>query len=192
MSTLADVETQAQEARDLLRGGLGPAYVEGSGALEGAAAFIMGAVPKSVDAARREAFSGTRGLILRELMGFAGLDEDNAWMTNILKFRPVGNRVPEATTIDAFKTSLNTEWRAVGSPRLIIPIGNIATGVILGTAVPVVSLFGKRKTIRSKDGTIREVWPMVDPIHGISAPVEVQYVIEKDWERLGEWRKANG
>jgi DNA polymerase len=172
---------------------LGNVYVPGEGG-NAPIAFIIGEAPGAQEEIQRRPFVGPAGLTLRSLMDIAGLyasdNIQNAWLTNVVKYRPPGNRVPTEYEINASKAALRAEWQAVGSPRIIIPVGSTALTAVLGQRRSILQAAGK---IIRNDKPGREpfrlyIWPMVHPAYGLRNP-EAQPSMEQDWGILGAWLK---
>lgn len=164
-------------------------------------AFIFGEAPGAQEEARRRPFVGPSGAVMRDLMAIAGLyataDDKrlegleggpNCWLTNTVKFRPPRNRRPTPLEIKAARPWLSAEWKAVGKPRLIIPVGGVALEAITGRQQSILIAAGKCHNYRSKEGRELFIWPMVHPSYGLRGGPQVQEMLEKDWESLAEWR----
>jgi len=172
-------------------------YVLGRGNDEDPIAMLIGEAPGAQEAIQGKPFVGKSGVILQDLMAQAGLFTDtklqfepNVWLTNVVKFRPPGNRTPTEEEIRAFRRLLKTEWRLIGKPKLIIPIGAVALRAVTGRWVSILRVAGKCQTVERSDGPMH-VWPMVHPAYGLRNRA-LQPVLEQDWKRLGAWRKVNG
>lgn len=193
------VEQEAHSFRSAFQS-LGRVYVPGEG--DNASAFIVGEAPGATEEIMRRPFVG-RCAVLRDLMALAGLASApmqlnpqpvNVWLTNVVKFRPPNNRNPTAPEIKAFRKLLQDEWQAVGAPPLIIPVGGIALSAIFGKPMSILRAAGKCHYTRSAyTGKELHVWPMVHPSFVIrqAGNIQLQDLIEQDWERLGEWRRSH-
>lgn len=189
-----------------LRTGASNPFVPGEGAYEDCKAFILGEAPGAYEAVKRKPFVGPAGKVQRELMGFAGLrteDEKddgwdspptapaNCWLTNVLRYRPPRNRRPTTLEIKASRKYIRREWMAVGSPKLIIPVGGAALEAVLGRSVSILKVSGK-PMLRSTHGGIKPwvvtLWPMIHPSYGLRNKA-VQPLIERDWMALAKWMK---
>lgn len=197
------VEQEAHSLRSAFQS-LGRVYVPGEG--DNASAFIVGEAPGATEEIMRRPFVG-RCAVLRDLMALASLHttdlyEDgrdsaptagaNVWLTNVVKFRPPNNRNPTTPEIKAFRKLLQDEWQAVGAPPLIIPVGGIALSAIFGKPMSILRAAGKCHYTRSTyTGKELHIWPMVHPSFVIRQPgnIQLQDLIEQDWERLGVWRR---
>lgn len=176
---------------------LGTRYVAGEG--DNPQAFIIGEAPGATEEIQGKPFVGQAGQVLRDLMGLAGLFatpshcgppyEPNCWLTNVLKFRPPRNRTPIDSEVKSFRQLLMDEWTAVGSPKLIIPVGSIALRAVTGKPVSILRAAGKHHRYISHLGVELDIWPMVHPSFGLRTP-PVQPLLEQDWEALGRWRQS--
>lgn len=176
------------------------AFVPGEGASERAKAFVIGEAPGAQEAIKRRPFVGAAGKVQRQLMGFAGLRAEiyttalakettppaNCWLTNVLHYRPNGNRKPTSSEIAAARQYILREWEAVGSPWLVIAVGNSALEAILGRSMSILKVSGKPLAKTSASGELVFVWPMIHPAFGLRNKA-VQPIIENDWLALAEW-----
>jgi DNA polymerase len=64
-------------------------------------------------------------------MGLAGIGEDNSFITNVLKYRPPGNRTPTPEEVSSSRPYLQEEFRLLGKPQIIISVGGTALNAIL-------------------------------------------------------------
>jgi uracil-DNA glycosylase family 4 len=183
-------------------------YVPGEGNHRDPLAMVIGEAPGAQEEVRRRPFVGPSGAAQRGLMALAALwvhdigvasqnqqiVSANTWLTNVVKFRPPlrdGSRAPLPIEIRAARPWLRHEWVTIGKPRLIIPVGGVALEAVIGRRVSILRAAGKCHWIKSREGITMAVWPMVHPAFGLRNP-SVQPLLEKDWEKLNEWRTTNG
>jgi len=183
-------------------------FVPGEGATEDALAYIIGEAPGAYETVKRRPFVGPAGRVQRQLMSFARLQAEpwinsppdhgqypgdtpsNCWLTNVLHYRPPRNRRPTPIEIKASRPYIVEEWKAVGSPRIVIPVGGAALEAITGRAMSILKLSGKPMEVTARDGRTVFVWPMIHPSYGLRQK-QVQPIIEKDWEALARWMHAH-
>lgn len=180
--------------RATLNSDLSDTYVPGEG--DNPIAMIIGEAPGAQEEVKHRPFVGRAGIVLRDLMAIAGLFaqprggtmEPNCWLTNVVKFRPPRNRTPTNNEIDVFRHSLNMEWRAIGKPSLIIPVGGVALQAVLGKKASIIRHCGHRFGRHGSKGTYVTVWPMMHPSWVLRTNSKrVEALVEMDWERLGRW-----
>lgn len=175
-------------------------YVPGEGA-DYPRVMIIGEAPGAQEDAVQRPFVGASGYVLRSLMEIAVLHTDdfedterkiygvgNSWITNVVKFRPLpNNRTPGDEEIKFGRKMLRREWVAIGKPRIIVPVGGVASLAVLGQKTSILRISGHHLLRTSNvDGELMHVWPMVHPSFGLRSP-NIQPLIERDWEKLGEW-----
>lgn len=197
---LSIVASNARKLRKNCFPSLSETYVPGEGGL--VEAFIIGEAPGAQEEVRQRPFIGPAGIVLRDLMKIADLRaapkeptarvnrSSNCWLTNVVKFRPPRNRKPTTEEIKAFRKLLQDEWRAVGSPALIIPVGGTALEAVTGGPSSILRAAGKCHAYTSPaNGRELYVWPMVHPSFALRSGPQVQSMLEEDWDRLAHWRK---
>ncbi|CAI9831426.1 Type-4 uracil-DNA glycosylase [Nitrosopumilaceae archaeon] len=104
--------------------------VPGSGS-GGAALVLVGEAPGRSEDLRGEPFVGAAGRILDGALGRAGVARGDVYITNVVKCRPPGNRVPTGAERDACRAHLEAELAEIG-PEIICVMGNTALGSLLG------------------------------------------------------------
>lgn len=172
-------------------------YVGGEGEDEHPRVMIIGEAPGAEEVMRKRPFVGPAGRVLRQLMQIPrlrtqddSLGAANCWLTNAVKFRPPRNRTPFPTEIMSVRHLLREEWKAVGTPRIIIPVGNVALHALVGKRVSILAHSGWVHIQQSNvDGEPLWVWPMIHPSYGLRNK-PMQPVLERDWGKLGEWLSA--
>lgn len=75
-------------------------------------------------------FCGRAGAVLDELLGEIGLKKKEVFIANVLKCRPPGNRDPKPDEIAACSPYLDEQIKII-NPKIIVTLGNYATGYIL-------------------------------------------------------------
>lgn len=198
-------DLEAEQRRNFNHGAfsaLSPKYVPGEG--DNPEAFIIGEAPGAYEEIQRRPFVGDSGQVLRQLMDIAGLraghtippDAENCWLTNVIKFRPPKNRTPTEPEVKAARPYLRREWKAVGSPRLIIPVGGIALWAVTGKRISILRAAGKCHWYAGKStgkgGPTLAIWPMVHPsfvLRQKPGNEQLQALIEHDWDKLRKWRQ---
>lgn len=179
---------------------LSKVYVPGEG--DNPSVFIVGEAPGAEEEVKRRPFAGRAGRVQRQLMAGAGLwmhksgpigdraTIPNCWLTNVLKFRPPRNRKPLWTEVLAARPFLRREWKAVGRPRVIVPVGGTALSAIIGRQVGILKHSGwLHEEVSRVDGKPLYVWPMIHPSLGLREK-SLQSLIEKDWTEFGRWLHA--
>lgn len=99
--------------------------------------MFVGEAPGGEEDLQGEPFVGPAGRVLANLMKKAGIKE--AYITNLLKCRPRGNRDPEPEEIQACRPYLEQQILAV-QPRVLVALGRFAAANLSMTFGPISSL----------------------------------------------------
>lgn len=130
--------------------------------------MLIGEAPGADEDAAGEPFVGRAGQLLDQILLSVGLDRHQLWITNIVKFRPPGNRNPTPAEIQASEAVLLEEIRLV-NPQIIAPLGNVPTQFLLGTREGITKLRGTWAEFRG----IR-VMPLYHPAYLLRNPSRTQ------------------
>ncbi|MDR2902033.1 MAG: uracil-DNA glycosylase [Lactobacillales bacterium] len=103
----------------------------GRGALN-PAVMIIGDMPDAADDKKGQVFSGETGALLERMLKAIDLDlNKNAYATNLIPWRPPGNRRPTDGEIAGCLPFLKREIHLV-KPRCLLLFGNLTAEVLLG------------------------------------------------------------
>lgn len=95
--------------------------VPGSGNFD-AEIMIIGEGPGKNEDLQGEPFVGAAGRILSEMMESIGLSREDAFITNVVKCRPPGNRDPEPAEVASCAPYLHAQVQKI-DPLLIVTLG---------------------------------------------------------------------
>ena len=98
--------------------------VPGEGPLD-ARVMVVGEAPGKKEDEQGRPFVGPAGQLLNQLLGLAGLERSQVYITNVVKCRPPGNRDPRDEEIEACLPYLLRQIRLI-QPGLIIAVGRHA------------------------------------------------------------------
>lgn len=87
--------------------------------------FFIGEAPGRMEDRTGRPFAGAAGKILDTLLGYAGLEREDVFITSILKCRPPGNRDPSQGEVSACKGWLRRQMEVM-KPRFVVPLGRHA------------------------------------------------------------------
>jgi uracil-DNA glycosylase family 4 len=91
---------------------------------------FIGEAPGAKEDELGKPFVGAAGKFLDEMLAGIGLQRREVYITNIVKYRPPGNRDPEPAEIDAFMPYLLKQIELI-RPKLIVFLGRHAMSVFL-------------------------------------------------------------
>jgi len=92
---------------------------------------LVGEAPGRSEDASGRPFVGAAGRILSSALAGAGIAEQDCYITNVVKCRPPGNRVPRQAEREACRLHLDAELEHL-APKIICVMGNTAFESLLG------------------------------------------------------------
>ena len=129
--TLADLEQQAAASKPAGLENLSDNLVFGEGDPD-ANLMIVGEAPGEDEDAQGRPFVGRSGQLLDRILDSVGLHRDDIYVTNIIKYRPPGNRNPTQPESAASEPLLLEQIKLI-RPQVIATLGNVPTQYFLGT-----------------------------------------------------------
>lgn len=194
-------------------------FVPGRGQRYEPRVMIVGEAPGATENAREKPFCGPSGVVLDHLMEAAGLRAEplpnkyvmtpdghegmtheeeselwdaNAWITNVVKYRPPHNATPNLAAINHAKDDLRREYRALGSPPVIICVGGVAHSAI-SPVWPMMNVSSSRRAFfKPRHPETGEEMPngpwiisALHPAYGLRRGRTVQEMMTRDWEEIG-------
>lgn len=110
--------------------------------------MLVGEAPSYHDESKGLPFSGPAGKKMGAILKAMGLNREEVYMTNMVKYRPAmanqttNTRKPNADEIQASMRYLMAEIEAV-KPKVIIVLGATAAKSLIGADVPVANMLGQ-------------------------------------------------
>lgn len=125
-----------------------------AGGRAGAALMVIGAAPGSDDERQGEAFAGTQGRLLDGMLRAIGLSREAAYLTNVIPWRPPGNRPP--TPLEASLCLPFTRRHiALAEPAFILCLGERAAQLLLDTRETLAKLRGRWHSFEGERKTVK-------------------------------------
>jgi uracil-DNA glycosylase len=145
-TSLAELEgaVRAFEGCALKRTATNTVFADGA---EGAELMVIGEAPGADEDRLGRPFVGRSGQLLDRMLATIGYDRRrNAYITNVLFWRPPGNRKP---TNEEIAACLPFIWRHIAllRPRVVMLCGGTATSALLGRAEGIMRLRGRWFTL---------------------------------------------
>ena len=113
-------------------------------------------------------FVGRAGKLLDKMLGAISLTEDDVYITNIVYWRPPGNRTPTTQEVEACLPFLNRQVELL-DPEIVVLIGAPASHNLLGTKEGITRLRGKWRDCEI-GGKTRRVMPILHPAYLLRTP----------------------
>ena len=103
--------------------------------------MFIGEAPGREEDLQGTPFVGRAGQLLDRMLAAIGLSRETAYITNIIPWRPPGNRTPAAHEIELCRPFIERHI-ALAQPRIVVMLGNIASKSLLNTDKGILSLRG--------------------------------------------------
>ena len=159
-----------------------------SDGLAGAHLMVIGEAPGQEEDRQGKPFVGRAGQLLDRMLAAIGISRTEtdpakaAYITNILPWRPVGNRTPTPEEAALFLPFV-LRHIALAKPRMILAMGNTPTKALLDTTTGIRRMRG-RWTDHAATGL--RLLPSFHPAYLLRQPAEKKFA----WQDLVEVRKA--
>ncbi|TCL76202.1 uracil-DNA glycosylase [Rhizobium sp. BK251] len=93
--------------------------------------LIVGPMPSADDDREGAAFSGRAGQMLDRMLASIGLERSRILLTNVIPWRPPGNRMPSPAEADICRPFIERQIM-LAEPRLILLLGNFTARFFFG------------------------------------------------------------
>ena len=133
--------------------------------------MLIGEAPGAEEDRQGKPFVGASGRLLDKMLATIGLDRTTVYITNVIYWRPPGNRSPTQAEIAACQPFLERQI-ALLRPDLMVFVGGIAARALLGVKEGVTKLRGRRFTYRAQDGASTPALVMFHPAYLLRQPAQ--------------------
>jgi DNA polymerase len=145
--------------------------------------MFVGEAPGFHEDQQGKPFVGRAGKLLDDLLAGIGLERDQAFIANVLKCRPPGNRDPQPEEIEACRGYLYRQIELI-RPKVVCTLGNFATKLLSGRpdgitrvrGVPQLQVLGSRPVF---------LFPIFHPAAALRTPAMLEQ-LRADFEKLPE------
>ncbi|MFK4768000.1 uracil-DNA glycosylase [Rhizobium sp. ZW T2_16] len=107
---------------------------------------IIGPMPNADDDRDGAPFSGRAGDLLARMLAAIGLSRDGVLMTNIIPWRPPGNRMPSAAEMDICQPFIERQI-VLARPKALLLLGNFPARFFIGGNGTIHTMRGKWQTV---------------------------------------------
>jgi uracil-DNA glycosylase family 4 len=132
--------------------------------------MFIGEAPGREEDLQGTPFVGRAGQLLDRMLAAIGLSRDTAYITNIIPWRPPGNRTPAAHEIELCRPFVERHI-ALAAPRVVVMLGNIASKSLLDTDKGILSLRGTWMDYKAGD-TTTPAMPTLHPAYLLRNPAQ--------------------
>jgi uracil-DNA glycosylase family 4 len=149
----------------------------------GADLMFVGEAPGFHEDKQGVPFVGAAGKLLDQLLAGIGLTRADAYVANVLKCRPPGNRDPMPDEIEACEVHL---WRQIEliQPRVVATLGNFATKLLSGRPTGITRVHGQEQET-TLGGRRVLLYPLYHPAAALYTPRMLE-VLKSDFARIPE------
>ena len=124
----------------------------------------IGEAPGADEDRQGKPFVGVSGQLLDRMLAAIGLDRRSSYITNILPWRPPGNRKPTPAEAELFQPFLDRHIELV-RPRLLVLVGGTAAATLLKRPEGITRLHGKWFEHQTVAGDPASVAPVIAIFH---------------------------
>jgi uracil-DNA glycosylase family 4 len=144
--------------------------------------MFVGEAPGFHEDQQGKPFVGRAGQLLDELLASIGMTRENdAFIANVLKCRPPGNRDPLPEEIEECTPHLMRQIQLI-EPRVICTLGNFATKLLTNSSVGITKCCGRPQE-REVAGLPVTIYPLFHPAAALRTPAVLQQLRE-DFSRI--------
>ena len=118
--------------------------------------MFVGEAPGRDEDLEGRPFVGRAGRLLDKMLAAIGLTEADCYITNVVYWRPPGNRTPTPQEVEACKPFLERQMELVG-PEILVLLGGAAAKQVLATDDGIMKLRGKWRSIEIAGRAIRTI-----------------------------------
>jgi DNA polymerase len=115
--------------------------------------MLIGEAPGRDEDIAGKPFVGRAGQLLDRMLASIGLDESGVYITNVVYWRPPGNRTPTPEEVEACAPFLARQIELV-APKVLVLLGGAAAKSMLGTSEGIMRLRGKWLSYGARSGNI--------------------------------------
>ncbi|OYD80507.1 uracil-DNA glycosylase [Azospirillum brasilense] len=133
--------------------------------------MLIGEAPGEDEDRQGKPFVGVSGKLLDRMLAQIGLDRSKVYISNILPWRPPGNRSPTQAEIAACLPFLERHVELIG-PKVLVPLGGTSAKTLLNRAEGITRLRGRWFDYASPGltGPV-PVLPMLHPAYLLRNPI---------------------
>ncbi|MDA8717165.1 uracil-DNA glycosylase [Alphaproteobacteria bacterium] len=143
----------------------------------GARLMIIGEAPGRDEDRMGVPFVGADGQLLDKMIASIGLDRASVYLTNLLPWRPPGNRSPTDE-----ETAMLLPWLfrhvQLAKPEFVLLLGGAAAKLVLGSHDGIMKLRGRWRNVDFGDGVPRPVLASLHPAYLLRSPAQKRLAFE--------------
>ena len=176
ITTLADLQSAMAKLDDCLlkHTASNLCFADGN---PGARLMIIGEAPGRDEDRMGVPFVGADGQLLDKMIASIGLDRASVYLTNLLPWRPPGNRSPTDE-----ETAMLLPWLfrhvQLAKPEFVLLLGGAVAKLVLGSHDGIMKLRGHWRDVDFGDGVPRPVLASLHPAYLLRSPAQKRLAFE--------------
>ena len=140
-----------------------------SDGIPGSDLMVIGEAPGADEDRQGKPFVGISGQLLDRMLDAIGLSRDkNVYISNVVPWRPLGNRTPDPEIINMCLPFIHRHIQ-LAAPKILMCVGAVPSRALLGTTDGIVRLRGKWQDV-DIDGHTFAVMPTYHPAYLLRQP----------------------
>ena len=140
--------------------------------------MIIGEAPGADEDRQGKPFVGRAGQLLDKMLGAIGLDRDQVYITNLIFWRPPGNRTPTPAGTATCLPFVERQIELV-APKVLVLAGGASAKTLLGTSTGITRLRGRWVDYQHEG--------LADPIPALPT-LHPAYLLRRSPEKRLAWR----
>lgn len=138
----------------------------------GSRLMFIGEAPGADEDRQGVPFVGRAGQLLTKMLAAIGMDRSDVYITNMLPWRPPGNRNPSDAELAACLPFVYRHIR-LAKPDVLIPVGGTAAKTLLQTTTGIMRLRGRWHEYEDPDGDfVLTARPILHPAYLLRQPAQ--------------------
>jgi uracil-DNA glycosylase len=150
---------------------------------EAAKIMFVGEVPGREEDTAGVPFVGPPGLLLNKMLNAIGLKRSDVYLTNIVPWRPPGNRTATLQEMAICKPFIIRQIELV-NPEILVCLGGPASQTLLNQTLGILNIRGHWIDYKCGERTIKAM-PMLHPAYLLRQPLQKK-LAWKDLQEIGE------
>lgn len=114
--------------------------------------MVIGPMPDADDDREGQPFVGKTGILLDRMLASIGLNRTNLLLTNVVPWRPPGNRPPSGPEMEICRPFIERQV-ALAEPKALLLLGNFTARFFFGGTGTIHTLRGQWRDVASGQGT---------------------------------------
>lgn len=162
-TTLAELEAEVRafDGCPLKKTAMNTVFADGNPT---ARVMLIGDIPGEDEDRQGQPFVGASGKLLDRMLACIGLDRERVYITNVLFWRPPGNRSPTDAELAACLPFVERHIALV-KPEILVAMGSVSARTLLHTTDSMTRLRGKWATYTPRHELAKVTIPLLPILH---------------------------